>query len=185
MKLSEITIKDGEIIGIGKFTLLVGPNNVGKSQTLKDIHDKLLKGHKAETTLIKEIKIDRPESFEKFYEGLDVRIDHLNVGYHIIDGVTSDFDQNSMIRIQLEPHRQEFDREQNLDYTYLGMSKFRVFYMNSESRLKIASKSPNYIPSETSPKNLLQALYGSSGEFDETLRSAFRSTFGMDIRLDY
>jgi len=58
MKLSEITTKDGETIGIGKFTLLVGPNNVGKSQTLKDIHRKLLKGHEAETTLIKEIKID-------------------------------------------------------------------------------------------------------------------------------
>jgi len=35
MKLSEISTKDGEVIEIGKFTLLVGPNNVGKSQTLK------------------------------------------------------------------------------------------------------------------------------------------------------
>lgn len=185
MKLSEITTKDGETIGIGKFTLLVGPNNVGKSQTLKDIHRKLLKGHEAETTLIKEIKIDRPESFEKLYEGLDVRVDQVNVGFHIIDSVTSDFDQNSTIRIQLDPNKEQFNREQQLDYTFLGMSKFRVFYMNSESRLKIASKSPNYIPEETSPKNLLQALYGSSGEFDEKLRSAFLSTFGMDIRLDY
>lgn len=185
MKLSEISTKDGEIIKIGKFTLLVGPNNVGKSQILKDIHRKLLKGHDAETTLITSIKIDRPETFDRLYEGLDVRVDQMNIGHHIIDSVTSDFDENSMIRVQLESHRQQFDREQNLDYTYLGMSKFRVFYMDSESRLKIASKSPNYIPEETSPKNLLQALYGSSGEFDEKLKDAFKSTFGMDIKLDY
>jgi len=28
MKLSEISTKDGEVIAIGKFMLLVGPNNV-------------------------------------------------------------------------------------------------------------------------------------------------------------
>lgn len=185
MKLAEITTKDGEVIELGKFTLLVGPNNVGKSQTLKDIHRKLLKGHKAETTLISSIKIDRPATFDELYEGLDIRIDQINIGHHIIDSVTSDFDPNSMIRVQLEQHRIQFEREKDLDYTYLGMSKFRVFYMDSESRLKIASKSTNYIPDETSPKNLLQALYGSSGEFDEKLKDAFKSTVGMDIKLDY
>lgn len=161
MKLSEISTKDGEIITIGKFTLLVGPNNVGKSQTLKDIHQKLVKGHEVETTLINGIKIDRSTTFEGLYSGLDIHVDNMNIGYHTIDSVTSDFDQNSMIRIQLEPERQKFERTPDLDYTYLGFSKFRVFYMDSESRLKIASKSPNYIPDETSPKNLLQALYGS------------------------
>lgn len=185
MQLSKISTKDGESIDIGKFTLLVGPNNVGKSQTLKDIHRKLLKGHKAETTLISEIEVDRPGSFEKLYEGLDVRVDQQNIGHHIIDSVTSDFDQNSMIRVQLEPQRGKFERDPELDYTFLGMSKFRVFYMNSESRLRIASKCPNYIPEESSPKHLLQALYGALGKFDEKLKDAFKQTFGMDIRLDY
>lgn len=185
MKLSKIITKDGEVIDIGKFTLLVGPNNVGKSQTLKDIHRKLLKGHKAETTLISKINVDRPESFEKLYEGLDVRVDLQNIGLHTIDSVTSDSDEDSMIRVQLKSQRQEFERDQELDYTFLGMSKFRVFYMNSESRLKIASRSPNYIPEENSPKNLLQALYGSFGKFDGKLKDAFKQTFGMDIRLDY
>lgn len=185
MKLSKITTKDGDVINIGKFTLLVGPNNVGKSQTLKDIYHKLLKGHDVKTTIINEIEVDRPDTFEQLYENLDVRTDQINVGYHIIDSVTSDFDPNSMIRIRLEDQRRDFEHNRGLDYTYLGMSKFRVYYMDSESRLKIASKSPNYIPEETSPKNLLQALYGSLGAFDEKLRNAFKLTFGMDIRLDY
>jgi energy-coupling factor transporter ATP-binding protein EcfA2 len=187
MKLSEISTKDGEVIEIGKFTLLVGPNNVGKSQTLKDIHRKLIKGHTAETTLISSIKVDRPTTFEELYKGFDVRVDPINIDHHIIDGVTSDFDQQSMIRVhQLEQqHRHQFEQTPELDYTYLGLSKFRVFYMDSESRLKIASKSPNYILDENSPKNLIQALYGSLGEFDEKLKDAFQSTFGMNIKLDY
>ena len=47
MKLLSITSNNDQVIELGKFTLLVGPNNVGKSQTLKDIHKKLLKGHDA------------------------------------------------------------------------------------------------------------------------------------------
>ena len=109
----------------------------------------------------------------------------MNVGHHIIDSVTSDFAANSMIRIQLESHRPIFENNGTLDYTFQLFSKFRVFYMDSESRLKIASKSPNYIPVENSPANLLQALYGSLGEFDQKLKDAFQKTFGMDIRLDY
>lgn len=185
MKLLSLTTNNDKIIELGKFTLLVGPNNVGKSQTLKDIHKKLLKGHDADTILISKVTVDRPKSFDGLFEGLDVRVDDVNVGHHIIDSVTSDFAPNAMIRIPLESHRQNFEQDKTLDYTFQFFSKFRVFYMDSESRLKIASKSPNYIPAENSPINLIQALYGSLGEFDQNLKDAFYSTFGMDIKLDY
>lgn len=185
MKLNKFTTKDGEEIALGKFTLLVGPNNVGKSQTLKDIHHKLIKGHEADTTLISSIEVDKPDKFEDLYKDLDVRKDDINVGHHIIDGVTSNNDGNSELRVMLDNQRQDFIQRGDLDFTYLGLSKFRVFYMDSESRLKIASKTQNYIPSENSPTNLLQALYGSLGEYDEKLKDAFKSTFGMDIKLDY
>lgn len=185
MKISSISTKSGSSISLGKFTLLVGPNNVGKSQTLKDIYKKLTKGHQAETTLIDAIQINRPASFEQFFEGLDVRIDNQNVGHHIIDGVTSESEPNSMIRISMELQKAQFQVNQSLDFTYLNLSKFRVFYLDSESRLRIASKTQNYIPAEASPKNFLQALYGAFGAFDEKLKDAFKATFNMDIRLDY
>lgn len=185
MELINLTTKHDHTIRLGKFTLLVGPNNVGKSQALKDIHRKLVKGHKADTVLISSIEVNRPSSFEKLYEGLDVRVDYQNIGHHIIDGVTSGTEPNSMIRVQLEPQKKQFEAKTEYDHTFLGLSKFRVFYMDSESRLKIASKSPNYIPDEFSPKNLMQALYGACGNFDQKLQEAFQSTFDMDIRLDY
>jgi ABC-type cobalamin/Fe3+-siderophores transport system ATPase subunit len=185
MKLTSITTKSGCSIPLGKFTLLVGPNNVGKSQTLKDIYNKLTKGHKAETTLIDAIQINRPDSFEQLLEGLDIRIDNQNVGLHIIDGVTSGSEPNSMLRINMVPHKAQFQADQSLDFTFLNLSKFRVFYLDSESRLRVASKTQNYIPDEASPKNFLQALYGAFGAFDEKLKDAFKTTFNMDIRLDY
>ena len=45
LTVEKFTTKDGQTIEVGKFTLLVGPNNAGKSQTLKDINKKLTLGH--------------------------------------------------------------------------------------------------------------------------------------------
>lgn len=188
MKIYSITTKDGETIELDKFTLLVGPNNVGKSQTLKDIYTKMMKGHDANTTLVKKIKVDRPASFEDLFEGLDVRIDNQNVGHHIIDGlVVGSESNNSMIRILMKNYKNQFENNIDNDNTFLNLSKFKVFYLDADSRLKVTNKSPNYIPGESSPKNFLQALYGSgsSGEFDKKLKDAFKTTFNMDITLDY
>ena len=124
MKLSKITTSSGQSIEIEKFTLLVGPNNVGKSQTLKDIHKKLLVGHEASTTLISDITIDRPANFDELFEDLDVRIDETNIGHSTIDSVTSNFDNvNSLIRINLEAQRAQFDRQADADYTFLKLTK--------------------------------------------------------------
>ncbi len=186
MKIESLETKDGQKIETGKFTLLVGPNNVGKSQTLKDIHKTLSIGHEVDTVLLPKILVTKPKNFDELLEDLDVRADQVNVGHHTVDGVTSNFERNSMIRVQLDVSRQLFERNKESDYTFQKLGKFRVFYMNSETRLSLASTCPNYIPEESSPKTLLQALYGSFGEqFDKVLKSAFHETFGMNIILDY
>lgn len=185
MKLISIETKNGLQIELGTFTLLVGPNNVGKSQTLKDIHEKLVKGHDAATKLISKIVVERPSCFEELYDDLDVKKDDVNIDHSIINGVTSNIAGNQEVRLPLEQYKNQFDQNLTLDFTFLLLSKFRVFYMDSESRLNIASEVSNYIPDEQSPANLIQALYGSCEKFDEILRVAFQDAFNMNIRLDY
>lgn len=185
MKILSITIKSGEIINLNKFTLLVGPNNVGKSQTLKDIYKKLTKNNERNTTIVSSVKVNRPASFDELLDGLDVKPDSANYSYSTIDGLTSSPDASSLISVPLDHHRGDFESRPEADFTYLNLGKFRAFYLDSESRLKLASKTGNYIPHESSPKNFLQALYGSLGTLDGRLQEAFKSTFGMDIKLDY
>nr|WP_298416256.1 AAA family ATPase [uncultured Halomonas sp.] len=185
MKINRIALSNGTDLELEKFTLLVGPNNVGKSQTLKDIHRKLVHGSEADTTLLAHVHIDRPGSFDELMADLDVRVDTTNIGHHTIDGITSDSESNSMVRLRLENTRRIFDSTPDADFTFQKLGKFRVFYMDSESRLKIASTCQNFIPGESSPKTLLQAMYGKFGELDDILADAFESTFGVKIRLDY
>jgi energy-coupling factor transporter ATP-binding protein EcfA2 len=185
LKVEKFTTKDGQTIEVGKFTLLVGPNNAGKSQTLKDINKKLTLGHEAETVLLPELTVNRPSTFEELLADLDVRPDPINIGHHTVDGVTSAFEQNSMLRLRLDNSRQQFEQNSSADFTFQRFGKFRVFYLDSESRLSLASSCQNFIPEESSPKTLLQALYGSFGRLDKALEDAFNSTFGMNIKLDY
>ncbi|MDN7134120.1 hypothetical protein JNO04_17410 [Halomonas sp. MC140] len=185
MKIDEITLKSGAQIELGKFTLLVGPNNVGKSQTLKDIHRKIVYGSEADAILLKEILVNRPDTFEGLLEDLDVRPDATNVGHHTVDGITSNADGNSMVRFQLDHFRRNFESTPAADFTFQRLGKFRVFYMDSESRLSIASACQNFIPDENSPKTLLQAMYAKFGKLDDILANAFETTFGKKIRLDY
>lgn len=59
MKIETLITKDDRKIDLGEFTVLVGPNNVGKSQTLRDIHSKMTVGINVKTTIIKAIEFEK------------------------------------------------------------------------------------------------------------------------------
>lgn len=70
MKVESITLKNGEVISLNDFTLLVGPNNVGKSQTLKDINNKLIHGDPYNTNFITNITVSKPNDFDELVKDL-------------------------------------------------------------------------------------------------------------------
>src|SRR3989338_419602 len=102
MKISKIILAGGTELELDKFTLLVGPNNVGQSQPLKDIHRKLVHGSEADPPLLSSVHVSRPDSFDGLFEDLDVRVDTTNIGHHMVDGITSGPESNSMVRFKLE-----------------------------------------------------------------------------------
>jgi hypothetical protein len=90
MRVQSIKTHGGKEIHLGNFTVLVGPNNVGKSQTLRDIHDKLSNGWDVRTTVVREVVLEKPDSLEVLLEGLDVRDDPENIGHMLVRGIGSD-----------------------------------------------------------------------------------------------
>ncbi|MCJ7473078.1 MAG: hypothetical protein MUP02_09800 [Actinobacteria bacterium] len=63
MRIRSLTDKSGIKIILTDFTILVGSNNVGKSQTLKDIRS-ILSYTDPETVVVHELEIEKPESFD-------------------------------------------------------------------------------------------------------------------------
>jgi predicted ATPase len=187
MKIQSIEIKKTEIIELGNFTLFVGPNNVGKSQALKDINSILTFGHETSTEFITKIKIDAPKNYEEMVKGLNIQQHPTTPSLHTIDEVVSwDEHNNSEIQVHLEGLKQAFNPNHNtreLDYTFQNLSKFRVYYMNSDSRLNITKTTPSIDPRKP-PRNLMHKLYRNDS-IKKKLNNAFQQAFHMDIFLDY
>ena len=185
MKITSIKTKDDIEIPIGKFTVLVGPNNVGKSQTLKDIHHKMVTGPNARSIIVKELIIEKPPTFEDLLEGLKVVEDPENINHQLVRGIGSNLTSGDQIRVQIDSLRQQFNQSDRLDFTFGNISKYRVSYLDAGSRLQVAQTAGAHNPHTQPPQNLLQGLFASDVNTEVTLREAFKQTFGMDVRLDY
>jgi ABC-type branched-subunit amino acid transport system ATPase component len=185
VKIVSISVKDGTVVPIGHFTVLVGPNNVGKSQTLRDIHNRMVQGTGARTTLVKQITFQKPQSFAELVAGLQIVPDPQNVQQHHIRGITANLKSGEALAINREHLETQFNNSPNLDFTLGNISKFRVSYLDAESRLQVAKSGAAFDVHTQPPQSLLQALYGSQGDEEEKLCAVFRDTFGIDICLDY
>src|SRR5690606_26407399 len=82
-RIESIKPKDHQAIELGQLTVLVGPNNCGKSQTLKDIREYTRTGRNGQLVVLNEISATLPTEAE-VREGVQVRpheraIDHIQV----------------------------------------------------------------------------------------------------------
>jgi len=185
MKIKTLTTKDDQNIELGKFTVLVGPNNVGKSQTLRDIHSKMTGGIHARTTLIKDIVFEKPATFDELFHGLKVVEDPQNIDQHLITGIQPDLRSSNQIGVNLKSFKSQFESQPNLNFTLGNISKFCISFLDASSRLLVAQSGGSYNPHTQPPQNLLQVLFGTSSDSEDHLRKTFKNTFGMDIKLDY
>lgn len=87
MKLKSFTTKQGKNVPLTKIAIFVGPNNTGKSQTLRDIRERLENGQKSKPVIIDSFEFDTPSSIEDFYSGLEIKDSIHNIGYKTVFGI--------------------------------------------------------------------------------------------------
>lgn len=185
MQINNIKTKQGQELKLGKLAVLVGPNNVGKSQTLRDIHDKFTKGVKTKSVIIDDIEMLKPDSFEDAIEGLSIREHPENIGQHEIQGIGASLTGNEVLNVNLDHLKMQFDENASFSWAFGILGKFRVSYLNAQSRLNVAQATASYNPHFSQPQNLLQGLFADDTESASELSQVFAECFGMDIKLDY
>lgn len=184
MKVDYLENKNGQQIRLNKFTVLVGPNNVGKTRTLRDIHEHFTKGENAQPIILEKLGTSKPEDFEDIISGLNITDDPNTVGMRRIVGIGSKLTKSERVRFRVEHIERQFEQSTDLSFSFGNIAKFRITYLDADSRLNVAKKTNAYNPYEDTPGNLLQALYKSE-EVEDKLRKAFKVCFDKDIRLDY
>jgi AAA15 family ATPase/GTPase len=184
MEIESITLKNDQTIELGKISILVGANNVGKSQTLRDIQQRMQSGLPSKFVLLKEIKFRKPATFEDLFSNLSVSDSQHSIGQKRIVGINNNMTGQDSFEINFEHSKRQFEDQPNLDWVLGNISKFKVSHLDSSSRLNLIKTTSSFNPDIEDPANILQNLFVKK-ENEELLKKAFSEAFGMEVMLDY
>lgn len=173
-KIIESIEIENNVIPINKITILIGPNNSGKSQFLRDIFHHM--NNENYCVIIKDIKYGTPE-------------------YSIItsDLIKEEYKQNSQYweyfglnsKLQLANIQISKDDENNYSNNSERIIKIfnrlRLAYLDAESRLQMAKTKES--SDSLKPTNLLHGWFLDKS-IDIEAKSIFNKAFGIDMMLD-
>ena len=165
--ISKLVFNDGESVGIRKndIVLFVGPNNAGKSQSLKDIYD--LSRTKCPTIVVSDIEI------QKYSGSLIQTLNHISTGqnqggytqYHFLGGTVSVFDHTEHALLSnpfFEEYRHVF-----------------VANLNTSARLSICL--PPTSINRDSPKQHPIHYAAFNTAYRKWLGNSFKKAFGTEL----
>jgi len=182
MTLHSMSSLSGSEIPLDGLTILVGPNNAGKSQTLRDIHQ-LITVPAAPTVLVASLDDRFVKSKESYLRGVSKRPSKnnpINTAYSALD---SSLQSLKSLEITEETLDAQFNNE-TWDWINTQFGTYRLAYLNAGSRLDVAKSGLSHDAHTEDPSTLLQQLYLRK-DIQHELDLAFHQTFGMHVKLDY
>ncbi len=184
MILESFITKDGQNVSLNKITIFVGPNNTGKSQTLKDIRERLELGIRSKPVIVKDFTFNTPSSIDEILRDLDVKESTHNIGHQTVTGLKSDLLSKDSMELYTSGLEQDFQQNKSYNYILGNISKYRVTNLNSSTRLNLVTSTAAFNPNADNPSNLLQSLFLEKAN-EALLQDAFKNAFEMDVKLDY
>lgn len=185
MKIASLKTKSGSTVPLGNFTVLVGPNNVGKSQTLRDIYRFFLNGQEKEGVVISGINQLAPTTRDDLIGSLSVVAHPTAVEHFSVTGIGSTLSSAEETTYH-EPWLVGELATGKLSNALLNaFGKFHVAYLDAGSRLAVAASCEAFNQHTSAPSTLLQGLYAAGEKVEEQFRKAFKDTFAIDVCLDF
>jgi predicted ATP-dependent endonuclease of OLD family len=183
MKISKIITTSGQEIEPGGISILVGANNVGKSQTLIDIKDRMINGMASKPIVLKEIHFHKPANLNELFDGLTLKDHPTSVGNQTITGINSNLTGGENLTIHKQSIEQQFNSQLNINFLLGNISKLRLSFLDASSRLSLAKTVNSINPHTDIPSHILHKLL--QDELTEKeLAKAFRKAFQMSIKFD-
>ncbi len=184
MRIKSLRLRSGGEIPLeNKITVFVGPNNSGKSQTLKDIRFMMdrNKSEQSSTVILQEDNsVFEIPSYNEIMEDVIVRPSNNTIDYYTIEGIGS----NLLDKESMNLHKSQENQIGGKGPFFDWFSKFYLALMNAETRLRLASQVNSFNTEFEKPGNIIQALLLNK-DAQKKLQSAFKVAFNQDIKLDY
>ncbi|MDQ0034421.1 energy-coupling factor transporter ATP-binding protein EcfA2 [Variovorax boronicumulans] len=188
LHIDSLETKDGGQINLGSLTALVGPNNSGKSLTLRDMREYLTTGKSEKLKTITKLKVKMLDWQQA--EAQITRKPHPSSIHHQeISGVSFDLLKGYKSSIALAwtesiPYK-SIDTLHVSEEALQNFGMFWVAHLDAEGRFRLAAPTDAYDVRDEIPSNALQAFFALGEPALSDLRQAFLNAFKIDIALDW
>ncbi|MEH2063652.1 MAG: ATP-binding protein [Nostoc sp.] len=190
-KLTHILFNDGLKIIPGNITVIIGPNNAGKSRVLKDIAWKTTQDKHSQGIVVTDVEWTYPCSLQEIRDTYNVERYRDENGNWMFRTLAPELDQEHNIGGGGEwPSWYEgnfqYLIENKLQFVqYFGRSM--VAFLTTENRLQLVKESAS-ANHERQEATLLQALYNaetSDTPVENDIQKLVKRAFGKEIKLDF
>jgi predicted ATPase len=192
-RLTRIVLNDGTTVEPPNLTVIVGPNNAGKSRALKEITAKATGTRLAKDVIVKEIGWTIPESLQELRESYNVErhqsihggwvlrtlAPELHQEFQVIDNFVGEWP--TYFEWLFNHHNREYLRQQNFAESF---GRAMVAFLTTEHRLQLVKESAS-ASDEKEASNLLQSLYNAGRATEEHIRELVMRSFNQEIALDF
>lgn len=194
-KLTRITFNDGTSIEPGNLTVIIGPNNSGKSRAMKDIVAKTTQLSSQSGVVVSNVEWILPQSIKELCEVYNINyyLDPTNNSWRfrtLDTNLNQEFqmDINTGTTIQSFPEWLEDSfQNENTDKNKLFIQYFgkaMVAFLSTENRLQLVKESPSSGHLQEMA-NVLQALYSAGTSTEKYIRQMGKQGFNQEIALDF
>lgn len=180
--ISAVNHNDEEVV-FGPMTVLVGPNNSGKSQTLRDLRDFALGGPESALTLFKSVNVTMP-SKKDFQNHFHVVPSKDSPTTENVVGIDESLVKSHNISSHIGWSRELIDGT-NLNVQRQSLGKFLISHLHAGTRFELTTPQEAYDSETESPTHALQEFFHRRLELQPQLRQAFAEAFGRDVALDW
>jgi len=181
MRLNEFSTKNGRDVEMEDFTVFVGPNNAGKSQTLRDIRSIVTNYNESDSVIIDDFDFELPNGYEDAVANLETFDPQQAYQEETVRGLTSELQGTTDVGVR----QQDINRidEGDAEVIINTFGQFYVSFLDASSRLEIAGETDSYDTEQSHAQDLVQRLLEGDEERKE-LREAFNDTFGVCVYAD-
>lgn len=187
-RIDSIGPKHGSVVALHQLTVLVGPNNCGKSQTLKDIREFTSTGSHSRLVILDAVQVTLPTATE-LKSAVQIRAHDNAVGHIMVSAVKDDLQSQTSFGPQEGWFEQTFASTMNAKVrqqeVLRTLGTCLIAYLGAEARFKLTESTSGFNTRAEAPGNALQSLFTADAAVMAELRKAFKTAFGMDIGLDW
>ncbi|CAH1687024.1 putative AAA family ATPase [Hyphomicrobiales bacterium] len=184
-KIRSITPRQGVPISIGSCTVVVGPNNAGKSQFLKDI-TLCASGRREAAKILQNTDIDFGVSPLEFFRNYIDDLTPDSSGHIYLDGAGFDLTDTASIQYNKNSSASyissDDDARAHIENTF---ARQLIAYLTTEARLAFSKHRTNvYRSNQVGVSSLVEAIFDADNSDESWLSGYTRLAFGLSVALD-